>query len=132
MRIGVIAVSLSILALYVPPSIGAQQDHAPTTEQCFADMRLWRSQTADYVAADESGANTGTPNRSELTKFTVKQLTSRTCEMRKCVVVDPERGDDYNQTSSELDAAIKDRYVMFVVRHNLVRQFVSEDEAGKR
>jgi hypothetical protein len=52
--------------------------------------------------------------------------------MRKCVIVDPEKEDGYNQTASELDSAIKDRYVMFVVRHNLVRQFTLEDEAGKR
>jgi len=132
MRSGFIAVSLSILVLYVAPSLGGQQDHATTNEQCSADMRLWRSQTADYFTADESGANAGTHNRSELMKYSVRQLTSRAIEMRKCVIVDPEKEDGYNQTASELDSAIKDRYVMFVVRHNLVRQFTLEDEAGKR
>jgi phage-related protein len=53
-------------------------------------------------------------------------------EMRQCQRVDPEHQSKYYNTSSEVDATQMGRLLDFLERHNLYRQFLAEDEAGKR
>jgi hypothetical protein len=95
-------------------------------------MRLWSSQMDDYLAADTARINSGTPNKSEITKLTMAQLIDRAGEMAKCVVVDPTGQADYKQTASDYNSAYSDRLERFIVRHHLMDQVFKEDQAGLR
>ncbi len=109
-----------------------KMDHAPTVDQCAADVRLWPSQMTEYLDAETARINTGAPNSSELMKLTARQLNDRAYEMGQCAFVDPSHQDDYNHQLGLYGEARKDRYVAFVRRHHLEKEFYQEDEAGKR
>jgi hypothetical protein len=117
--------------LVVSPQTG-KTDHAPTVDQCIGDMRLWQSQMTEYQDAETAHINTGTPDNSELMKLTARQLNDRAYEMGQCAVVDPSRQDDYSRQLGLYGEARKDRFVSFVHRHHLEKEFYQEDEAGKR
>jgi hypothetical protein len=124
-------VTFAIAFACVSPQANTQ-DHAPTAEQCLADMRLWRSQMTEYLDAETAHINMGSPNNSELMKLTARQLNHRAYEMGKCAIIDPSRADDYNGELNSYSEARKDRFVSFVLRHHLEKEFYQEDEAGKR
>jgi len=103
----------------------AAQDvqHAPTVEQCRADVRLWRSQ--------DKGSNA-------FNDLTARQLISSAGEMQQCAAVDPYlggpsgKGEVYWNMSAELHETVSLRYNHFLARHNLMQQFADEDANGAR
>ncbi len=96
-------------------------------------MRLWRSQVIDYNNAEKTAhLNTGSPNGSELTKLTMRQLAVRAHEMVQCEAVDPGNLDRYDFVTGGVLEVRKNRYKLFVERHGLERQLFQEDEAGVR
>jgi len=113
---------LFLAATRVAPQSGDDRDkkslqHAPTVDQCRADSAVWEK--ADY----------STPSLSELFEL------SR--EMNDCAKVDPaERSHEqffkYANVAEEVHSEYTKRLVDFLNRHNLRKQFMSEDEAGKR
>jgi hypothetical protein len=131
MRNLVLCVVLGVTTLAIEPQ-AAVQDHAPTVEQCVADMRLWSSQMTDYWIADTARMKSGTPNKSEVMGLTIRQLSERSSEMLECISVDPSGRDDYKQEASEYNAAYNDRFERFIVRHHLMDQVLKEDKAGIR
>jgi hypothetical protein len=111
---------------------GDIEDHAPTVEQCTADLSLWRSQITEYLKAETAHNKEGTPDKTEVMKLTMRQLNDRASEMGDCAVVDPSKEDEYNGELRSYATARQDRYKFFVRRHHLERQLYQEDEAGQR
>jgi hypothetical protein len=108
------------------------QDHAPSMEQCVADMRLWSSQMDDYLVAETARIKSGSPDKSQLMGLTMRQLNDRASEMVDCVAVDPSGQVDYKEEASEYNDAYRDRYERYIVRHHLMDQVLKEDEEGLR
>lgn len=95
-----------------------QVEHAPTVEQCRADQSLW---TAKILAGDSSDV-------------TFETLGAWSHELAQCQFLDSDPGYVHAYTKSLLmikDAAA-DRAYSFLQRHNLMKQFLEEDKAGKR
>jgi len=94
------------------------QDHAPTVEQCRSDQRLWQSQLDNAS--------------QEISKLPFLTLTDRGHEMADCIVVDGDSWQSYSHTSVALHIQQSRRLMHFLERHNLLKQFLAEDAAGKR
>ncbi len=109
-------VSSAILLFF--PAISLAQDHAPTVEQCRADQRLWSEQ---FDSRPE-----------EVSKLSFRKLIVRGKEMTDCAVVDEEQIRAYNRTADSVQVEAGSRLLNFVTRHNLMAQFIAEDNAGKR
>lgn len=131
MRNMILGVFFGFVALPMNPwAVG--QDHAPTAEQCVADMRLWSSQMDDYLIAETARIKSGTPDKSQVIGLTMTQLNDRASEMVECVAVDPSGQVDYRQEASEYNDAYRDRFERYIVRHHLMDQVLKEDEEGLR
>jgi hypothetical protein len=125
------AVGLALLLTTIHVD-AAQDDHAPSVEVCRADMNLWRDQMTEYFTAEADYNNKGLPNRSSVMGLTFLQLNHRSTEKGQCAVVDPPSGDEYNDLLVTYGEARDDRFKFFVKRHNLLKQMLAEDTAGKR
>src|SRR5580704_1113880 len=87
-------------------------EHAPTTEQCRADEAVW-------AAEDKSSDSFHKPSGMD--------LINRRDELAKCHYVDPDNKSDYDRTLWALDAEMRNRFEHFLIRHDLLAQFVAED-----
>jgi hypothetical protein len=94
------------------------QNHAPTVEQCRADQRLWQSQIDEMP--------------KEISKVLFQTLTDRGHEMADCIVVDGSYWQSYSHTAVALHIESSRRLMHFLERHKLLKQFLAEDDAGKR
>jgi hypothetical protein len=94
-------------------------EHAPTMEQCRADRAYWMSKL-------EQPEDKGTADVSYDT------LTGWHKEMSKCQVVDPANSERYYNAMGESNAEQLGRMIDFLSRHNLWKEFLDEDAAGKR
>jgi hypothetical protein len=104
--------------LFFASSLTPQEvEHAPTVAQCQADQRLWLSKLESDHGTDD---------------VTVHTLLGWGEEMEQCIVVDPQNQYKYFNTKSEANADRLLRMGDFIERHGLYRQFIVEDEAGKR
>ncbi|MGH9595507.1 MAG: hypothetical protein ACRD3K_01800 [Edaphobacter sp.] len=112
--------------------LGLAQDHAPSVEMCRADRNLWADQMTEYEYAETDYINKGLPNRSLLMGLTYIQLNNRAFELGQCAVVDVVSDSEYNHLVSRYSSARDDRFKFFVKRHNLYKQMLTEDTAGKR
>lgn len=106
--------ALAVL-LFVAPAFA--QDHAPTTEQCRADQRLWHSEFQKDPAAVTLEYDT---------------LLRRAHEMYDCAKVDPEHQGVYGNTGDGASMAIGIRINHFMTRHSQWDKFFEEDAAGAR
>ena len=131
MRNALVAFSIALVAVAISPQADTT-DHAPTEAQCQADVRLWLSQVDDYFRAVIAHADQETPNRTDVSRLPIQQLSKRVIEMSDCESVDPKGADVYAQVENELESARKDRYESFVIRHKLEHQLFQEDAAGIR
>ncbi len=117
---------LPLFLLFVIPMTG-QIEHAPTPQQCRADVNSWEvpkefSNFVTRVVGDHS--------------LTAKEIDAREAELNQCLKTDqslltanPTR---YIQARRAYSIAELVRMADYLKRHNLTGQFYEEDEQGKR
>lgn len=113
-----IIVVLLLIAAAMGQRTNPAQDHAPTAEQCRADMYVWLKQS--YELSDT--------------------LSMRELDKRKHEMFDCESVFLTNSADKDLAADGANKYILveqlrlesFLKRHNLIQQFVAEDDAGAR
>jgi hypothetical protein len=113
-------VALILLTTSVPlSSANGEQtiEHAPTTEQCHADQKVWLSEVDDQSAIDRESFHT---------------LDQRVAEMSQCEQVDSRNKAQYYITAAATRSEQSSRMANYLNRHNLFEQFIAEDTAGKR
>jgi hypothetical protein len=111
-----------LLAVILLPSIAnPAQEHAPTLDQCNADERLWASQL------------------SNVDSLPYKEVEARENEMTNCATTmdtSTETGyrnaSSYKSLGSNYRGQMGRRLQTFLIRHNLIDQFLAEDAEGKR
>ena len=110
---------LLLLVIPIPyQSIDAQKvKHAPTVKQCRADQQLWLSKLEEP----------GTTSRANVSYL---ELVKWDMETDDCVDVDPNFELRYRQTQCKTGAERLNRFFHFIDRHNLLDQFIAEDEHG--
>ena len=124
---------VSVLVLFLAMSQPVcSQDHAPTSDQCKADMRLWSAQLDDYEQKETARIQSGFPNNSIASGWTLPQVTNRAKEMMTCTVVDRWYALEFTKTEGRLRQVYMNRLVRFVQRHNLMQQLLQEDADGLR
>jgi hypothetical protein len=99
------------------PLAAQQVEHAPSIEQCRADMRLWLSEVED---------------ENQRLRLSYLELSNRADEMSQCRSVDPEFYFKYYNTSAENAHTRLVRFIHFLDRHGLIKQFLAADEQGQR
>jgi hypothetical protein len=98
-------------------------EHAPTVEQCRADLRAWWEKAGKVQGLDD---------------ITYDVLGSMSSEMTNCIFVDKanrshaDSAPDYYELAVELDKQQAERVTRFLIRHELWQKFSEEDPAGKR
>lgn len=110
----------------------AQEDHAPTLQQCVADLNLWRSEANVQSAAGDLEIL-----RRHLHDVTAMQLLDRTIEMERCGLayrygLGGENLKNLQSLDNVYDIELLNRLHHFLVRHDLVGKFHAEDKAGMR
>lgn len=110
---------LAVAVLIVASAFAQEVEHAPTVAQYQADRAYWMSklEKPDGHGADDVSYDT---------------LRGWSNEMDKCEVVDPANYPKYYNAWVEAVETQEAREVSFIVRHNLWKQFMAEDAAGKR
>jgi hypothetical protein len=96
----------------------AVSQEKPNVEQCRADLNVWKS-----------------TNAPETDTLGVRELQRRFGEMTSCSEAeasDWERRARYLIVSEIYGDAISARYLKFLIRHQLLQQFLDEDAAGQR
>jgi hypothetical protein len=109
-------ISILIVFVFVFVAVGQEIQHAPTVAQCQADQRLW-----DYQLINQS---------EKLPDIEVLQKWNS--ELRDCMKADPQNRLQYFITVDEVDGETLLRMMHFLQRHNTLKDFVNEDDAGKR
>jgi hypothetical protein len=106
-----------LLLMVTSVAWGQSIQHAPTEEQCRADLRLWWAEDKATI--------------SSLPAYT---LQGRIVEMGHCVQVLPGNTESLNAISEVdiYDSHLQRRLFNFLTRHNQMQQFVKEDSAGAR
>jgi hypothetical protein len=122
------------LLLLTHPAQPQEPKHEPTVAQCRADVEAWASLDLmkEYDYTEEKFRRDGTPNTSQVSKASFKELTARAVEMNHCEGIDVDRHRDYPQSRDWLELVERDRLMNFLVRHKLTAKFYAEDEAGVR
>jgi hypothetical protein len=98
-------------------------EHAPTVEQCRADLKTWWEKAGKIQGLDD---------------ITYDVLGSMSSEMTNCIFVDKANrsqaasAPDYYEVTVELDKQQAQRVSRFLTRHELWQKFSEEDAAGKR
>ncbi len=130
----VVAFVVLVLCTGLSGRSSAQVDHAPTLEQCTADLNLWQAQ----ANVDEALGNAKIREKS-LEEITVDQMQQRLSLLKRCSQAHPAFDHSEAETTPRVLALtltynleIKRRYALFMVRHNLFEKFTAEDEAGMR
>jgi hypothetical protein len=112
-----------VLLLFSAYSTAQEVKHAPTVEQCSADVKLWSA---------EAGMMAG--QKIDFDSEPVETVEARGEEMTKCSVIDQseEFNRGYEQFSDAADLVVKERMWNFLERHGLYQKFLAEDREGKR
>jgi len=121
--------------LLVIPATGQEHAHAPTLEQCKADVAVWGDSDAqlEYSKAQLAFVKDGTSNKTEVNKLSMQELNERMAEMSDCMKeVGPIEAKDYEGVVSFYISIDGDRAYDFIVRHGLHDRFLLEDRQGKR
>jgi hypothetical protein len=114
------AAVVASLAFARPPQA---VEHAPTVEQCQADLKAWWGKAGKDHGLDD---------------IPYDILGSMSSEMTSCIFVEkanrshPESGPDYYELTVELEKQQAERLTRFLIRHELWQKFSEEDAAGKR
>lgn len=107
------------------------QQHAPSLEQCRADLSVWYSVSVRFEYANEilSGV---TPKNAEIAKLPIKEVAARQTETYQCSNVDSVNAQRYREAGEFYYIVYAQRFVSFVKRHGLEQQLFQEDDAGQR
>jgi hypothetical protein len=108
---------MKILFVLLLTTAAFAQDHAPTSEQCKADVALWLDKSLDQTDT-----------------LTYIEIDKRKHEMIDCHAVltapgEKQLADDGSTKASLLE---QKREEDFIHRHDLAKQFLAEDQAGQR
>lgn len=122
---------LSLCVVLLAIGAGAQEKHAPTLQQCMADLNLWSSEANLEKTGDLDTL------RRHLHDLTAMQLLDRVAEMDTCGLayrygLGAENVSQINSLSNAYDIELLNRLHHFLVRHDLVGKFHAEDKAGMR
>lgn len=125
--------TVAVLCFISLAAICVGQEHAPTLEQCKADLALWydKDGALDYLKAQGMRMSDGIKNTSSYNRLTLKLITFRINEMVKCSSVSGKDGG-YADAVDFYSGLRRDRYYWFLVRHHLMGQLEKEDEKGVR
>jgi len=124
-----------LLLLCVIPTTG-QVEHAPTPEQCRADVNAWEVPNFNPSFWNEEQFLSFATRVIHDRSLTAKALDARNAELAQCLktdksllTADPNR---YIQARQAYFMAELARMAAYMERHNLMSQFYAEDEQGKR
>jgi hypothetical protein len=113
------------------PAAG-QVEHAATPEQCRADADAWGVPKAGGLIRNEDQfarlANFMVQDRT----LTAETLNARSVEFGQCVRTDSVEAARYSQAQRAYAIAELGRMADFMKRHNLIQQFLQEDDQGNR
>jgi len=103
-------------------------------EVCRADLSVWydSQEEIDYNNAQVRRVTDGIPNPTAIAKLSVEEVKARVRELIECRRVDPSNEDEYFKTQGFYHDVQADRWLDFLLRHQLMKQFDREDAAGKR
>jgi hypothetical protein len=112
---------LIVLAiLFAIPLFG--QEHAPTKEQCFPDMKVWLQPMSEGVPAFKESVKS----------ISAEELSKRRYEMAQCQAVDDAHSLEYETVAKGYNAALQGRMEDFIRRHpEMMNQFLKEDAATR-
>lgn len=126
---------MPLLFLLVSP-ITAQIEHAPTPQQCRADVNAWDVPAFNPSYWNEEQFSTFAGRVMHDHTVTAKELDAREDELAQCLktdksllTADPNR---YIQARQAYFIAELTRMADYMKRHNQMAQFYDEDEQGKR
>ena len=99
----------------------AQSQPANSKDVCRAKRDLWDTEHINLT------------NGPMDDKLSASQLSSRMGEMAHCASdVDFENLHSYTRVSENYSGTLSLRYLSFLKRHDLMKQFLAEDAAGQR
>jgi hypothetical protein len=109
-----------------------QTKHAPSFEQCVADLNLWTSEIPGWPTGEIEQVRKGTKNLS------VRQINERVDSLWDCALAHPRLTKSDPSTEVPLPLSIIELYHVeirlrhddFLVRHGLLKKFYAEDAAG--
>jgi hypothetical protein len=107
-----LGLSIGALSILIAATATGGQQHAPTVDQCRADTAAW--------------------SHDDIAKIPVVQVRARLTETGNCITVDASRKDWYQIVEGLYASELGSRMYDFLQRHNLVGQFIDEDEQGLR
>ena len=126
---------LPLFLLFVIPMTG-QIEHAPTPQQCRADVNSWEVPNANASYWNEEEFSNFVTRVVGDHSLTAKEIDAREAELNQCLKTDqslltanPTR---YIQARRAYSIAELVRMADYLKRHNLTGQFYEEDEQGKR
>jgi hypothetical protein len=117
-----------IVSIVMLSVVANSQEHSPALEQCRLDFDTYKK-LGNFAHPTEAEF---TAQRDYLRRFPLSEINRRIVEMESCMDVDQTHRQDYTDASLLLEGAQRNRYMNFLVRHNLWDQFVAEDAQGKR
>jgi hypothetical protein len=109
---------LAALAVTLLIAVCVSAQAKPTVDQCHADFNAWK--TTVTLDKDSLGA---------------RELQRRFGEMTACADAEGttwEQQERYLNIATAYGDATSARYLKFLMRHNLVQQFLDEDTEGLR
>jgi hypothetical protein len=117
-----------IVSLVILSAVANSQEHPPALEQCRLDVDMYKK-FGDFAHPTDAEFKA---ERDYLEQFPLSEISRRVVEMEGCMEVDRAHQKDYADVSILLEAARGKRYMHFLIRHDLWKQFVAEDAQGKR
>jgi hypothetical protein len=128
MRIRYFLLCLSALLL-IPIQLAKSQETKVTLQQCRVDaepfIKNMLANPADLTAEFQA-------YRDYLKRFPLSEITRRYLEMYDCTTVDAQNSQAYKTVALILESESTNRYLSFLIRHNLMDQFRAEDANGVR
>ena len=124
-----------IVSVFVLTAVTIPQEvkHAPSLQSCEADLRLWASQLEGWPNPSMDQIHAGTKS------LTFDELAGRMFSISKCeesypILQRSKSGELSFPTTlvSYYKLEETERYIDFIVRHNLASKFKEEDQAGMR
>lgn len=109
----------------------SQIEHAPTPEQCRADIDAWGIPRPGLLNTEQTFdalASATARDRS----LSANMLDARMKELSLCMRTDKANSWRYGETHRAYIIAQLARMASFMQRHNLMSQFLAEDEQGQR
>ncbi|MFZ0817676.1 MAG: hypothetical protein WAM78_19285 [Candidatus Sulfotelmatobacter sp.] len=107
----------AIFALLTMGAMAQDIEHAPTADQCHADISVWYGESKTDIAA-----------------LSAHTLDVRRHEAWQCsaVLKDPQEREKAFGEANVYISHLQERMLNFIKRHGFMQQFADEDEKGVR